>query len=73
MDFDVNYYDARGSDMGLYLPKLRKEAYRDFFFMGDKLCNKLSEFVQNSTNIESPKLDYNMYKLVISSWQNRQI
>ena len=38
MNFDVNGYDTRGSDMELYLPTLRKEAYRNsFMYMGGKL------------------------------------
>ena len=28
MNFDVNGYDTRGSDMDLYLPTLGKEVYR---------------------------------------------
>ena len=40
MDFDVNGYDTRGSDMELYLPTPRKEAYRNnFMYMGGKLWN----------------------------------
>ena len=31
MNFDVNGYDTRGSDMELYLPTLRKESYRNSF------------------------------------------
>ena len=47
MNFDVNGYDTRGSDMDLYLPTLRKEAYRNsFMYMGGKLWNDLPEFVQ---------------------------
>ena len=54
MNFDVNGYDTRTSDMELYLPTLRKEAYRNsFMYMGGKLWNDLPEFVQNSANIES--------------------
>ena len=47
MNFDGNGYDTRGSDMDLYLPTLRKEAYRNsFMYMGGKLWNDLPEFVQ---------------------------
>ena len=54
MDFDVNGYDARGSDMDLYLRTPHKEAYRNtFMYMGGKLWNELPEFVKNSRNIES--------------------
>ena len=53
MNFDVNGYDTRGSDMEVYLPTLRKESYRNsFMYMGGKLWNDLPEFVQNSANIE---------------------
>ena len=69
MNFDVNGYDTRGSDMELYLPTLRKEAYRNSFMnMGGKLWNDLPEFVQNSANIELFKRDYKMSKLLINSW-----
>ena len=69
MDFDVNGYDTRGSDMELYLPTLRKESYRNsFMYMGGKLWNDLPEFVQNSANIESFKRYYKMSKLPINSW-----
>ena len=72
MNFDVNGYDTRGSDMDLYLPTLHKESYRNsFMYMGGKLWNELPEFVQNSRNIESFKRNYRMYKLVINSWPNR--
>ena len=72
MNFDVNGYDNRGSDMDLYLPKLHKEAYRNsFMYMGGKLWNERPEFVQFSRNIESFKRNYRMYKLVINWWLNR--
>ena len=72
MNFDVNGYATRGSDMDLYLPTLHKETYRhSFMYMGGKLWNELPEFVQNSRNIESFKRNYRMYKLVINSWPNR--
>ena len=72
MNFDVNGYDTRGSDMDLYLPKLRYETYRNsFMYLGCKLWNELPESVQNSTNTESFTRNYKMYKLVINSWQNR--
>ena len=74
MNFDVNGYDTRGSDMDLYLPTLRKEVYRNsFMYMVGKLWNDLPEFVQNSTNIESFKHNYRMYKRITSSWQNRHL
>ena len=69
MNFDVNGYDTRGSDMELYLPTLRKEAFRNsFMYMGGKLRNDLPEFVQNSSDIESFKRNYKMHKRIISSW-----
>ena len=72
VNFDVNSYDTKGSDMDSYLPTLRKEAYRSSFMcMGGKLWNGLPEFVQNSKNIESFKHNYRMYKRITSSWQNR--
>ena len=68
MNYDVNGYDTRASDMELYLPTLRKEAYRNsFMYMGGKLWNDLPEFVQNSANIESFKRNYKMSKLLINS------
>ena len=68
MNFDVNGYDTTGSDMDLYLPTLRKEVYRNIFmYMGGKLWNDLPEFVQSSTNIESFKHNYRMYKRITSS------
>ena len=45
MNFDVNGYDTRGSDMELYLPTLRKESYRNsFMHMGGKLWYDLPDF-----------------------------
>ena len=69
MNFDVNGYDTRGSDMKLYLPTLRKEVLRSsFMYMGGQLWNDLPEFVQNSTDVESFTPNYTMHKLIISSW-----
>ena len=69
VNFDVNGYDTRGSDMEFYLPMLRQEAFRNsFMYMGDKLWNYLPEFVQNSSDIESIKRNYKMNKRIISSW-----
>ena len=62
MNFDVNGYDTKGSDMDFYLPALHKEAYRNSY-----MWNELPEFIQNSMNIESFKHNYKMYKLVINS------
>ena len=46
MNFDVNDYDTRWSDMDLYIPTLDKEAYRNSFtYMGGQLWNELPEFV----------------------------
>ena len=73
MNFDVNGYDTRTSDMELYLPTLREEAYRNsFMYMGGKLWNDLPEFVQNSANIESFKRNYKMSKLLMNSWLIQQ-
>ena len=72
VNFDVNGYDTRWSDMDLHLPTLHNETYRNsFMYMGGKLWNELPEFVQNSSNIESFKRNCRMYKLVINSWPNR--
>ena len=76
MDFDVNGNDTRGSDTDfmLYLPTLRKEAYRNsFMYMGGKLWNDLPEFIQNSTNIESFEHNYKFYKRITGPWQNRHL
>ena len=68
MNFYINGYDTRGSDMDLCLLTLRKEAYRNsFMYMGGKLWNDLPEFVQNSTDIESFKDNYRLYKRITSS------
>ena len=68
MNFDVNGYDTRASDMELYLPTLRKEAFRNsFMYMGGRLWNDLPEFVQNSSDIEPFKRYYKMHKRIISS------
>ena len=73
MNFDVNGYDTRGSNMELYLPTLRKESYRNsFMYMGGKLWNDLPECVQNSANIEPFKRNYKMSKLLINSWLIQQ-
>ena len=64
MNFDVIGSDTTGSDTDLYLPTLRKEAYRNsFMYMGGKLWNDLPEFVQNSTNIDSFKHNYRVYNV----------
>ena len=69
MNFDVNGYDTRGSDMELYLPTLHKDMYRNsFMYVGGKLWDDLPEFEQHSTSIESFKQNYKMYKLIITSW-----
>ena len=67
-NFYINVYDTRGSDMDSCLLTQRKEAYRNsFMYMDGKLWNDLPEFVQNSTNIESFKDNYRMYKRITSS------
>ena len=61
-NFDLIGHDTTGSDTDLYLPTLRKEAYRNsFMYMGGKLWNDL--FVQISTNIDSFKHNYRMYNV----------
>ena len=70
INFYVNGYDTRGSDMELYLPTLREGANRNsFMYMGGKLWNDLPEFVQYSANIQSFEHNYKMYKRLID-WFN---
>ena len=75
MNSDVNIYDTRGSDKGLYPdPTPRKELYREcFVYISGKLLNGLPEVVQISANTESFKRNFEMYKSLISSWQNRHL
>ena len=70
INFYVNGYDNRGSDMDLYLPILCKEAYQNsFMYMGDKLWNDLSSYkilwISNHLN----KID----KHITSSLQNQHL
>ena len=66
---NVNGYDTRGSVMELYLPTLRKGAFRNnFVYMGGKLWNNLPEFVKSSSDFESFKRNYKMHKRIISAW-----
>ena len=52
----------------MYIPTLRREAYRNsFMYMGDKMWNELPE----STNNESFIYKYKMYKRIINSCHNR--
>ena len=61
VNFDLNGYNARGLDIELYLPTLRNESYRtSVMYMGGKLWNDLSEFVQSSASIESLKRNHKM-------------
>ena len=50
-------------------PEYRKHKYlNSSMYTGGKLRHDLPELVQQSTSIESLKRNYNMYKLIISSW-----
>ena len=64
MHFDIHGYDTReAGSMNVYLPAVHKEIYRNnFLYSGGKLWNELSDFVKNSTNIETFKRNYRIYK-----------
>ena len=65
MHFDIHDYNTRkAGSMNVYLPAVHKEIYRNSFFLysGGKLWNKLPDFVKNSTNIETFKRNYRIYK-----------
>ena len=67
MNYDVNGFDTRWSDIELYFPTLRKEAFRNsLIYMAGKLWNDLPEFVQNSSDIETFIHNYKMRKRIIS-------
>ena len=64
MHFDIHGYDTReAGSMNVYLPAVHKEIYRNsFLYSGGKLWNELPDFVKNSTNIETFKRNYIIYK-----------
>ena len=64
MHFDIHGYDTgEAGSMNVYLPAVHKEIYRNsFLYSGGKLWNELSDFVKNSTNIETFKRNYRIYK-----------
>ena len=70
MNLYVNGNDTRGCDMDLYFPTLRKEACQNSFIYKWQTV-EWSEFVHNSTNVESFKHNYRVYKRINSSCQNR--
>ena len=44
MNFDINVYDTRRSNIDWYIPTLRKEDYRNkFMCVGGKLWNELPQ------------------------------
>ena len=55
MHFDIHGYDTR---------TVHKEIYKNSFFLylGGKLWNDLPDFVKNSTNIDTFKRNYRIYK-----------
>ena len=64
MHFDIHGYNTReAGSMNVYLPAVHKEIYRNsFLYSGGKLWNELPDFVKNSTNIETFKRNYRIYK-----------
>ena len=64
MHFDINGYNTReAGSMNVYRPAVHKEIYRNsFLHSGGKLWNELPDFVKNSTNIETFKRNYRIYK-----------
>ena len=58
--FDIHGFDTREAfSMNVYLPTVHKEIYRiSFWYSGGKLWNELSDFVKDSTNIETFKRNY---------------
>ena len=65
MHFDIHSYDTREVDsMNVYLPTLHKEIYRNssFFKFGWQIWNELPDFVKNSTNMDTSKQNYIIYK-----------
>ena len=64
MHFDMHGYNTReAGSMNVYLPAVHKEIYRNsFLYSGGKLWNELPDFVKNSTNIETFKRNYRIYK-----------
>ena len=49
--------------MNVYLPTVHKEMYKNsFLYLGGKLWNDLPDFVKNSTNIDTFKRNYRIYK-----------
>ena len=64
MHFDIHGYNTReAGSMNVYLPTVHKEMYKNsFLYLGGKLWNDLPDFVKNSTNIDTFKRNYRIYK-----------
>ena len=64
MQFDIHVYNTReAGSMNVYLPAVHKEIYRNsFLYSGGKLWNELPDFVKNTTNIETFKRNYRIFK-----------
>ena len=70
MNFDVNGYDTRGTDsMNVYLPKLKKDIYKNsFLYKGGQVWNCLPDVVKDSPNLEAFKYYYKSQKSVNDAW-----
>ena len=70
MNFDVNGYDTRGTDnMNVYLPKLKKDIYKNsFLYKGAQVWNCLQDVVKDSHNLEAFKYYYKLQKSVNDTW-----
>ena len=66
MNFDINGYDTRGTDsMNVYLPKLKKDIYKNsFLHKGGKVWNCLPDVVKDSPNLEAFKYYHKLQKSV---------
>ena len=64
MHFDIHGYNTReAGSINVYLLAVHKEIYRNsFLYSGGKLWNELSDLLKNSTNIETFKRNYRIYK-----------
>ena len=66
MNFDVNSYDTRGTDsMDVYLPKLKKDIYKNsFLYKGGQVWNCRPDVVKDSPNLEAFEYYYKLQKSV---------
>ena len=64
VDMNVNGYDTRGTDsMNVYLPKLKKDIYKNsFLHKGGQVWNCLPEVVKDSPNLEAFEYWYKLQK-----------